>query len=191
MFLFEELDDGITRGYMLQEFNIEQESGNPYESKLLTAVGLEAFPKAMAEAIQYGNEETLSAALSNPKYWHLEETRTRAGKLYRAKITPSKAAERLAQTEFNTWYVRGLAKKLLEEGEQFCQVYRAAPAWEPREECLSHEGKTYPVKDIYEGHRIRYWPPPGNPGALSIPAGPYCHHTIRRLTGSVQEKAVL
>jgi len=187
MFVFEELDS--TRKYMLEEFNIEQESGNPYFSSLLTPIGLDVFPKAMREAIQHGNEETLTNVISNTTYWYSDEKRTRAGKPYRARITPYKAAQRLAQSEYNTWYVRGLAKKLLEEGEQFCQVYRAAPAWQPREECLSHEGRVYHVRDIYEGHRARYWPPPGNPGALSIPVGPYCHHTIRRVPRNGEVKA--
>lgn len=182
MFAFEELDS--TREYMLKEFQSEQKSNMPYLSPLLTQVGREAFPGAMENAIMYGNEETLANDLSRPSYWHSEETRVRAGKVYQAKITPSKVAQRLAYTEFNTWYVRGLARKLMDEGEEFCQVYRAAPAWQPREECLAHEGKTYSVKDIYEGHRARYWPLPGNPNAFSIPAGPYCHHTIRRLPRS-------
>jgi hypothetical protein len=90
------------------------------------------------------------------------------------------AAERLAVTEFNTWYVRGLAKRLLDEGVTQCQVYRAAlPKWEPAD-CTKHEGQAYPVKDVYDGHRAKYWPEPRNPNAFSIPAGPSCHHTIRR-----------
>jgi len=182
MFNFEELDD-MTREWMLVEFRAEEASGNPYRSRVLSSTGLAVFPQAMEDALQSGNEETLAHALSNPEYWQPTEIRVRRGKGYEARVTPVKAAERLAITEFNTWYVRGLARRLMEEGEQKCEVYRAAPAWEPRGECLEHEGAIYPVKDIYEGHRARYWPPPGNPEALSIPVGPYCHHTIRRVRG--------
>jgi hypothetical protein len=180
MFNFEELDD-ITRQYMLSEFRTEEASGDPYRSTLLSSAGLAAFPRAMGEAIQHGNEETLARALSDGTYWHPTETRFRSGKAYPARVNPVKAAERLALTEFNTWYVRGLARRLMEEGEQYCEVYRAAPAWEPRSECLQHEGAIYAVKEIYEGHRARYWPRPGNTKALSIPVGPYCHHSIRRV----------
>ncbi len=178
MFQFEELD-AKTREYMLLEFRAE-EAGNPYRSAVLSPGGREAFPKAMGEAITGGNEETLAQALSNPTFWKPTESRHRKGVPYEASVNPVVAAERLARTEFNTCYVRGFARRMMEEQEKFCQVYRAAPAWEPRAECLTHENQVYPVKDIYEGHRARYWPPPGNPNALSIPVGPNCHHTIRR-----------
>lgn len=178
MFQFEELDE-TTRRFMLEEFKAE-ESGTPYRSPSLSPRGVQAFPTLMEEAIRSGNEQTLSRALANPSYWNPDEPYPRA-KTGKRKMKPDKAAERLAITEFNIWYVRGLAKRLLEEGEHSCQVYRAAPAEEPRGECLQHDGKTYPLQDIYDGHRARYWPKPGNPRALSIPVGPNCHHTIRRL----------
>ena len=180
MYNFEELDE-ITRKWMLEEFQKEERSGTPYRSRRLSPSGLEAFAKEMEKAIREGNEETLARALSNPAYWQPSEPSQRRGKIYRKKISPLKATQSLAYTEFNTWYVRGFARRLIEEGEEYCQVYRAAPAWQPREECLEHEGKIYKVKEIYDGHRARYWPPPGYPNALSIPVGPYCHHTIRRV----------
>jgi hypothetical protein len=180
MYKFEELDD-ITRKWMLEEFLAEERSGNPYRSSRLSHSGLEVFPKEMEKSIREGNEETLVQALSNSAYWQALETSHRGVKPYSKSISPRKAAEALAYTEFNTWYVRGFARRLIEEGEKSCQVYRAAPAWEPRAECLKHEGKIYDVKEIYNGHRAGYWPPPGNPNVLSIPVGTYCHHSIRRV----------
>lgn len=180
MYNFEELDE-TTRRWMLEEFLNEEKTENPYRSPRLTPLGLEIFPKEMEKAIREGNEESLAKALSHPNYWQSREVSRRGTTIYTKSINPIKAAQALAYTEFNTWYVRGFARRLLEEGEEFCQVYRAAPAWEPRSECLEHEGKTYKVQEIYDGHRIRYWPKQGNPKALSIPAGTYCHHSIRRM----------
>lgn len=180
MYQFEELD-AITRKWMLEEFLNEEKSGKPYRSARLSEEGLEIFSKEFEKAIREGNEETLAQALSNPKYWRPTETYVRSGRSHSRQINPIKAAEFLAKTEFNTWYTRGIARKLLEEGEEDCQIIRVAEAWEPREECLIHEGKICKVLDIYEGHRVRYWPPPGNPSAFSIPAGTNCHHSIRRL----------
>jgi hypothetical protein len=97
------------------------------------------------------------------------------------KINPEKAAEELAITEFNTWYVRGLARRLMEEGEEICEVYRADGAWEPRANVWSNEGRQYPVKTICGGHRARCWAERGYPAAVSIPVGPNCHNTIRRV----------
>lgn len=180
MYDFDELDE-ITRKWMLEEFQQEENVGNPYRSPRLSSLGLSVFPKEMEKAIREGNEETLAHVLSNSAYWQSSETFERGFKTHTRKINPVKAAEFLAHTEFNTWYVRGLARRLIEEGEEHCQVYRAAPAWQPRGECLKHEGQIYRVHDIYDGHRIRYWPKPGNAGALSIPVGTNCHHSIRRV----------
>lgn len=179
MFNFEELDE-VTRQYMLKEFQAEEKSGNPYRSSRLSPAGLLAFPKAMTEAILRGDEEILAQALSNPEYWNSTEPYTRSGVTRQRKINPKKAAEFLARTEFNTWYVRGLARKLLDEGEELCQVYRAAPAWQPRAECLQHDGQVYRLQEIYDGHRAQYWPH-SDPTALSIPVGTNCHHSVRRV----------
>ena len=179
MYNFEELDE--TRPWMLEEFKIEEKSGNPYRSRRLSGVGLRQFPIEMEKAIKEGNESTLAQALSNSAYWLPDEPYQRSGKTFKKRINPAKAAESLARTEFNTWFVRGFARKLLEEGEEYCQVYRADSAWEPRAECLQHEDQIYRVRDIYDGHRARYWPTPGNPHALSIPVATNCHHSIRRV----------
>jgi hypothetical protein len=172
---FEELDD-ITRHSMLAEFEAEESSGNPYRGNTLSPVGLVEFSGLMRRAILSGNEQTLTASLLDLAYWNHVDRRG-----YRINI--QQAAERLGLTEFNTWYVRGFAKRLIDEGVTHCQVYRAAmPKGEESAECRAHEGQIYFVVDIYGGHRARYWPGQGNRSALSIPLGPNCHHTIRRVS---------
>lgn len=177
---YEELDEN-TREYMLAEFEQEEASGTPYRSKNLSALGLAAFAGLMSEAIKSGNEVSLSQALQQTGYWNVSETYIREGVPRTRKINSRQAGERLALTEFSTWYVRGLAKRLLEEGVENCQVYRGQqPTWEPGE-CAVHEGRVVPVGEIYENHRSRYWPEPGDQTAFSIPFGPSCHHVIRRV----------
>lgn len=176
---FEELDD-VTRGYMLRELEAELASSNPYVGKNLSAEGRGAFSRLMREAINTGNEVTLADALTRAGLWKAKETYERNGIVRERRINVRQAAERLALTEFNTWYVRGLARRLLDEGVSHCQAYRAAqPKWEPGE-CAAHEEKIFTVQEIYEGHRARYWPCE-NSAAMSIPFGPGCHHTIRRV----------
>jgi len=177
---FEELDN-VTRRYMLDEFETEQAGGNPYVPKNLSAVGRQAFPDLMRSAIRSGNDDSLIEALRDPALWEVMEPYEKNGVVRQRRINIGHAAERLGLTEFNTWYVRGLARRLMDEGVEFCQVYRAAPPKGEPAECAQHEGRIYPVRDIYQGHRRRYWPEPGNPAILSIPAGPSCHHTIRRV----------
>ncbi|WP_423925877.1 hypothetical protein [Candidatus Palauibacter sp.] len=177
---FEELDEA-TRQCMLEEFELEIASENPYYGQNLSPMGREMFPELMRQAIRDGNEETLTAALNRASFWNPAEPHTRKGVVHQRRINVQQQSERLALTEFNTWYVRGLARRLLDEGVTQCQVYRAAvPKWRAPAACREHEGAIFPVSVIYEGHRARYWPT-ANLQAISIPFGPNCHHTIRRV----------
>ena len=134
----------------------------------------------MRDAIKFGNEESLAQRLKRPDFWNPTEAVLRNGVMGEKRVNANQAAERLALTEFNTWYVRGFAKRLMEEGVTRCQAYRGTtPKWEPGD-CSAHEGQVFTVQEIYSGHRARYWPR-GNPDAVSIPFGPGCHQTIRRV----------
>lgn len=181
MFNFEELNEA-TRQAMLREFDAEQE-GTPYVSTQLSSQGVGVYAELMRNAICTGNEVSLEVDLSYDAYWRPTGSNRSRSPSRRTTNGFSYKAKRLAITEFNTWNVRGLARLLLDEGVETCEVYRADSAGEPRDECLEHEGKQFSVQEIYEGHRARYWPRPGNPSALSVPTGPNCHHTIRRAKG--------
>jgi hypothetical protein len=172
MYKFEELDQK-TRQYMYGEFDKEESAGNPYRSKNLSPIGLQNFHELMKNAIVNGNEMTLAQSLNNYQFWNEVDSRGR-------KINVQADAEMLAFTEFNTWYVRGLSRRLIDENIEYCEIYRAAPAYQPRGECTRYEGQKIEVKKVYFGHRAKYWPN-SNSSAFSIPAGPNCHHTIRRI----------
>jgi hypothetical protein len=174
---FEELD-GSTRRFMLLEFDAEQRSTSPYRGRNLTAQGIPASISHIREALESGTEQSLTAALSSEVYWNAVETYTRSGTARTRALNFRQCAERLALTEFNTWYVRGFSRRLLEEGIGQCQVYLASlPKWT---ECLHAEGQLCEVQVVYAAHRIRYWPEPGDESAFAIPYSPNCRHTIRR-----------
>jgi hypothetical protein len=184
--IFTELDM-TTRGWMLRRFEAEESGGNPYRSEVLSQFGLAQWPDIMRQAITDPDrsEVTLAVALNRPDYWRATETYVRNGTVRQRSVNPAQASVRLAITEFNTWYVAGLAARLQGEHVTRCRVYRAGiPKWQPAE-CSVHEGQTYAVAEIVAGHRIGYWPPPGVPGRFSIPAGPGCHHTIERVSMGV------
>ncbi len=173
---FEDLDQ-TTRDFMLREFDREQQSGNPYQSTVLSQQGLLAFSAAMRDAVAHHNEVWLMQQMSVDAYW---EQNQGGG----AAVNPAQAAERLSLTEFNTWYTTGFAARLLSEGETQCQAYRASPPHiSISPSCTQHEGQIFPVQDVYDGHRAKYWPTV-NRNAFSIPFGPSCHHTIRRIKSS-------
>lgn len=170
---FEELD--ATRFAMVHAFDEEEASGVPYRSRILSIDGLRAFPGLMRNALESGTEVDLSCALNEAAFW---EERDAGGK----RVNVRQRAEQLAATEFNTWYVRGLARRLLDEGESECEVYRAGqPRWEPSD-CSTHEGRVVAVQAVYDGHRKRYWPEPGDKTVLSVPFEVGCHHSIRRIS---------
>ncbi len=91
---------------MLEEFESEEAGGNPYRGTVLSQAGVAAFPSLMRDAIRSGDEQTLTAALGDPQYWRHTDS---VGKT----VNFLAAAERLGLTEFNTWYVRGFAKRLM------------------------------------------------------------------------------
>lgn len=167
---FDDLD-ATTREYMEREFVGEQQSEPRYRPKTLSPAGLAAFPGLMLQAIRAGTDETLEASLL-PEHMS-------------ADILPKDLAWRghqLALSEFNTFYVRGLAKRLLDEGVEECEVYLGGSG---RTRCrgvpnIPHEGGIVKVRDVYEGHRRRYWPEEDR-GAFSVPDQGGCHHTIRRI----------
>ena len=176
---YKELDT-TTRKYMLQEFSKEENGGNPYRSPRLNTTGRSKFHSIMEDAIKNGNEKTLAKNLQDPNFWNEKESARRKDTFYEKKIDPISAAALLAQTEFNTWYTTGLAKRLIDEEIDECEIYRAELAKQPRCECSKLEGKTVKVSDIYGGHRAKYHPK-FNAAAFSIPSGPFCHHTIKRI----------
>jgi hypothetical protein len=68
----------------------------------------------MRDAIKQGNEESLAAALADASLWEPMETFVREGVAQERKRNIPKSCERLATTEFSTWYVRGLARRLMD-----------------------------------------------------------------------------
>lgn len=177
---FEELD-ATTREHMLAGFEEEKASGQPFVGADLSPAGQDAFLGFVREALENGDDDTLTAAFDRADYWQERSPyRRKDGSVGTRKVNVGQRARLLGLSEFNTWYVRGLAGRLLDEGVASCQIYRAGePLWAPARECLAQEDRIVPVQHVYDGHRARYWPA-RNPDAFSVPIVPGCHHTIRR-----------
>jgi hypothetical protein len=120
--------------------------------------------------------------LSPSKYWVERGVRNTKRGPVSYFLSGENRAKVFALTDFNTWYVRAICVLLMEEGIEECEIYRAEKAYEPRGECLGLEGRRLSVREVYAGHRARYYPEETkNPLALSVPIGPNCHHSIRRI----------
>lgn len=147
----------------------------------LVEPGWAQWERVIPEALSSHDEEWLTNQMLDPSFWRSHRTRAlRSGGFSDQRISPSWVAPFLCRNEFNIAYIHGLASVLLDRGETECVVYRANAAYEPRGECTSWEGQRFATQDVFDGHRIRYWPTESKqPAAFSVPSGPNCHHSIR------------
>jgi hypothetical protein len=98
--------DRTTRECMLQEFDREQAT-LPYISPVLSAYGRSVWPSLMREAIEMGDDVSLfNDLLAVPSVFIQQESYRRQGVTRMRTVNARQAAERLATSEFNTWYVR-------------------------------------------------------------------------------------
>jgi hypothetical protein len=172
---YDDLDEE-TKLWMLVELR-EEEARGPYRSPSLSAKGRDRFLESMEQAIARGSEDSLARDLEPRELWSEYEPSPLGGI---RKTDPVRAAHALAHQEFNTWYVRGLCRRLMEEGERLLQVYRAGDDEVQGDECGAYENMVLEVRFVYNGHRAKYFPRP-NPRAFSIPCGPQCDHSVRRI----------
>lgn len=185
--VYHHLGEPEVRASMLQAWEEEREelqaSGNAHEcyGRDLTTAGWDAFLTAMPEALQSHTDVWLAEQMLNPEHWQPERWDKRGRWV---KYNKDQALELLCSGEFNIAYIRGLARVLQAEGCNECEVYRAGSALEQRRECSEWEGLQFPVQQVLDGHRARYWPPPGDRKAWSLPTGPGCHHSICRVGAS-------
>ena len=187
MFKFEELDDE-TRAYMLR-FTEEQMAIGPLRpSERFTAEGTAAYPEILKDAISKGNEVTLARLLDVPHYWETKEPNPR--KPGAMKKVPHNRHEQFAITEFNTYYVQGLARKLIDEGETRCEIYRAEQAKRDSKPCplIKYEGIPILLDMVIAGYRQYGSAKLVTPQGICVPDHANCHHCIRRVRGEGQEK---
>lgn len=188
-FHYHHIEDQDVRRAMAElwsgEWQDMQSSGHPRDcyGKQLTDEGWEGYGRAMPVALAERDDDWLVAEMADPAFWMPKYPRRKPkGGVTMVDYNKRDALERLCFGEFNIAYIRGLATILLARGETECIVYRANAAYQPRGECSVWEGERFPLQDVIDGHRIRYWPlGQGKPGEFSVPSGPNCHHSIHAL----------
>ena len=113
-FRFPQLDDQ-TRALMLEEIDLEGEDLK--RGVCVTPRGFEDYPSLLRDAASSGTERDLMDALNQND---------------RITTSPVNAAERLAGTEFNRFYVRAVCRKANKHGTNEVVVIRARPSKNPR-----------------------------------------------------------
>lgn len=164
---FRDLDE-TTRRYMMEALE-EDEAAGRLGSMYMNDRGLALLPSLLREAILRGNEETLEDSLGDPSLW---KERARNG-----RRVPANAGRTLAVTEFGIMYTRGLCRRLKDEGETQCRIYRAGRGDKTCYGCTAWEGRLVDIDVLLAAHR-RY----NDPGPR-VPHGPNCHHSVCRASG--------
>ena len=82
----------------------------------------------------------------------------------------------MAESEFNRYYIRGLARRAIEDGVQELVVYRAKPVSNPRPESEARVETTISAQELLED--LRSHPGDERP-TLGVPSGPNSGLSVR------------
>src|SRR5512133_2665268 len=163
---FENLDER-TRQLMLDEMEYDVANNQLHISPFLSGQGQRDYGSLLREAIQSGNDETLAQNLREHRriLRTLPRRNPKSGG-YSITATPENAAQVLAESEFNRYYIRALARRAMEDGISELVIYRAKPVSNPRPESESRVETTLAPADLLDDLRTH---PGDEPPALGVP----------------------
>ena len=138
--------DPVTRRYALAELDHDIESGEFHPSERLRPTAVGDYRHLLRDAIRYYDDLWLEERVDDLLI-DFEHRRTRSGGTTTAKV-PEMAARMLAEHDFNIYYMRGVARRAIEEGRQVVEVYRARLSLEPRAASAELEGRRIPAGEV-------------------------------------------
>ena len=127
-FNFENLDHQ-TRGFMVDEIEIDIAESKIYFSAYLSQVGQDRWIELLLEAAKVGNADTLATIIRNLGLLNVYYTKQTTG--VRASV-PSNGHIVLAESEFNRYYIRAVCRKAIATGVNEVEAYRARSSENPR-----------------------------------------------------------
>jgi len=172
---FENLDDR-TRKLMLDEMEYDIEHDQLHISPFLSGQGERDYANLLREALQSGNDETLAQSLRVHRRILKTLPRRNPKGGYSIAATAENAAEVLAESEFNRYYIRGLARRAIEDGVQQLVVYRAKPVRNPRPESETRVETAISPQELLDD--LRSHPGDERP-ILGVPSGPNSGLSVR------------
>ncbi|MCJ2086081.1 hypothetical protein MKK88_08750 [Methylobacterium sp. E-005] len=160
---------------MLEEIERDVTLDRLYLSSYLTQRAQGDWLDYLREAAQSGSDDTLAARLRTAAAMNQTTIRQKPrGGTTRVRV-PHNAAEVLAESEFNRFYVRGLCHRAIEQDIPRLEVYRAKAVMQPRPESEQIIGLLVEPNTVLIDVR-------GSTGvetALGIPPGPGSGITLR------------
>lgn len=174
--LYENLDDR-TRQLMLDEMEYDIAHNQLHISPFLSGQGQRDYANLLRDAILSGTDDSLAENLRAHRriLKTLPRRQPKSGG-YSIAATPENAAEVLAESEFNRYYIRGLARRALEDGISELVIYRAKPARNPRPESEARVETTLPPQALLDDLRAH---PGDEPPRLGVPSGPNSGLSVR------------
>ncbi len=172
---FENLDER-TRQLMLAEVDYDISHNQLHISPFLSGQGQRDYVNLLREAIQHGNDETLAQQLRDHRRILRTLPRRNPKGGYSIATTPENAAQVLAESEFNRYYIRALARRAIEDGIPELVIYRAKPVSNPRPESEARIETSLSPEELLEDLRAH---PGDEPPALGVPAGPNSGLSVR------------
>lgn len=140
---FIELNDVRVRELMLEEFVYSKERNEVYLSNDFVAGVQDQYFTLIERAISKYDEEWLKNYLISGFFM---EQNVKSGRA----INKRHSAERLAQTEFNRFYTRGICRKALERGDENVEVYRARNSQSPDPKSQAQIGHQVKASQLLE-----------------------------------------
>lgn len=171
---YHQLDDR-TRQLMSEEMDYDIAHNQLHISPFLSGQGQRDYANLLREAIQRGTDETLAKSLREHRRIVRTQPRRKPEGGYMIAATPANAARLLAESEFNRFYIRALARRAIEDGISQLVVYRAKPVRNPRPESEALVETTLAPKDLLADLRAH----PDQPPALGVPSGPNSGLSVR------------
>ncbi len=170
----ENLDDR-TRPLMLDELDYDITHNQLAISPYLSGQGQRDYPNLLRQAMASGDAATLASDLGRLRRLERSYQKRKPGGGYTIATVPENAAEVLAESQFNRYYIRGLARRAIEDGIHEVIVYRAKPVASPREESEALIENSVDARALLEDLRAH----PGEPSELGVPAGPGSGISVR------------
>ena len=172
---FENLDDR-TRQLMLEELDYDIAHSQLHISPFLSGQGQRDYAFLLRDALQYGTDESLAESLRAHRRIIRTLPRRQPKGGYSIAATPENAADVLAESEFNRYYIRGLARRAIEDDVEELVVYRAKQAKNPRPESEARVETSISPQELLDDLRAH---PGDEPPALGVPSGPNSGLSVR------------
>ncbi|NTX32824.1 hypothetical protein HUA78_00065 [Myxococcus sp. CA033] len=168
--------DSRTRQLMLDEIEADERAGKLYFSSKLSPHGRQNYPHFLREAVQSGNEATLTSRLSQAGQLNTRQVPRMNRGGFSIPTMNSNAAEMLAEGEFNRFYIRALCRRAIEDDLIDVVIFRAKVVERPRPESERKIGRAIAAKALLDdlrdniGDSTRFGiPEPGSGLSVRLP----------------------